>query len=210
MTELHDALELARRLFGRVAARDWRSHDAIRMYVAQLGLVVREARRNPVAANEACRKVGIKGRRLEVRMVRLVAGKRVRSTRSLDGPMRLPISRIRQMGMVHHLRCEKRSAISTGAAASAISPTSMQVRGRTRHSRIALTRMPGMDRRFTTELMKKKPRQSGIRPNIFLMRWAVISISIRRVLVETLSRGSPLTTITPPTDWNGTGLALYG
>ena len=70
--------------------------------------------------------------------------------------------------------------------------------------------MPGMDRRFTTELMKKKPRQSGIRPNIFLMRWAVISISIRRVLVETLSRGFPLTTITPPTDWNGTGLALYG
>ena len=79
MSQLHDALELARRLFGRVAARDWRSHDAIRMYVAQLGLVVREARRNPVAANEACRKVGIKGRRLEVRMVRLVAGKRVRS-----------------------------------------------------------------------------------------------------------------------------------
>jgi hypothetical protein len=78
-SQLHDTLEFARRLFGRVAARDWWSHHAIRMYVAQLGLAVREARRDPAAANEACRKARIKGRRLEVRIVRLVAGRRVRS-----------------------------------------------------------------------------------------------------------------------------------
>src|SRR5437868_11684600 len=79
MSELQDALDLARRLFGRVAVRDWRSHDAIRTYVAQLGLVVRAARRDPILANEACRKACIKGRRIEVRMVRLVAGGRIRS-----------------------------------------------------------------------------------------------------------------------------------
>jgi hypothetical protein len=76
-SQLHEALEFARRLFGRAEARDWRSHHAIRMYVAQLGLVVREARRDPVAANEACRKAGIRARRLEVRAVRLVAGRRI-------------------------------------------------------------------------------------------------------------------------------------
>jgi hypothetical protein len=76
-SQLHETLELARRLFGRVAARDWRSHHAIRMCVAQLGLAVREARRDPVAANEACRKARIRARRLEVRVVRLVAGRRI-------------------------------------------------------------------------------------------------------------------------------------
>jgi hypothetical protein len=59
--------------------RDWRSYHAIRMYVAQLGLAVREARRDPVAVNAACQKAGIKGRRFEVRVVRLVAGRRIRS-----------------------------------------------------------------------------------------------------------------------------------
>jgi hypothetical protein len=49
------------------------------MCVAQLGLAVREARRDPVAVNAACRTAGIKGRRLEVRVVRLVAGRRIRS-----------------------------------------------------------------------------------------------------------------------------------
>ena len=48
---LHSSLDLARRLYGRVAMRDWRSHHAIRMCVAQLGLAVREARRDPVAVN---------------------------------------------------------------------------------------------------------------------------------------------------------------
>jgi hypothetical protein len=47
------------------------------MCVAQLGLAVREARRDPVAANEACRKARISARRLEVRVVRLVAGRRI-------------------------------------------------------------------------------------------------------------------------------------
>jgi hypothetical protein len=49
------------------------------MCVAQLGLAVREARRDPVAVNAACRKASIKGRRLEVRVVRLVVGRRMRS-----------------------------------------------------------------------------------------------------------------------------------
>jgi hypothetical protein len=49
------------------------------MCVAQLGLAVREARRDPEAANAACRKAGIKGKRLEVRVVRLVAGRRIRA-----------------------------------------------------------------------------------------------------------------------------------
>lgn len=70
-------MELARRLYSRVAARDLRSHWAIRMLVAQLGIAVREARRDPEAANEICRKAPIKGRRLEVRIVRLVAGGRL-------------------------------------------------------------------------------------------------------------------------------------
>ena len=77
--QLLGTLEFARRLFGRVAARDWRSHHAIRMYVAQLGLAVREARRDPVTVNAACRKAFIKGKRLEVRVVRLVAGRRIPS-----------------------------------------------------------------------------------------------------------------------------------
>src|SRR3954452_12543263 len=77
MTELDSAMALARRLYGRVAARDMRSHRAIRMLVAQLGIAVREARRDPEAANEICRKARIKGRRLEVRGVRLVAGVRL-------------------------------------------------------------------------------------------------------------------------------------
>jgi hypothetical protein len=78
-SRLHASLDLARPLYGRVAVRDWRSHHAIRMCVAQLGLAVREARRDPVAVNAACRKASIKGRRLEVRVVRLVAGRRMRS-----------------------------------------------------------------------------------------------------------------------------------
>jgi DNA N-6-adenine-methyltransferase Dam len=78
-SQLHASLDFARRLFGRVALRDWRSHHAIRMCVAQLGLAVREARRDPVGVNAACRKAGIKGRRLEVRVVRLVAGRRIHS-----------------------------------------------------------------------------------------------------------------------------------
>src|SRR5229473_1279320 len=75
-SQLHASLDFARRLFGRVAVRDWRSHHSIRMCVAQLGIAVREARRDPMAVNAACRKAGIKGRRLEVRVVRLVAGRR--------------------------------------------------------------------------------------------------------------------------------------
>ena len=71
------ALELAQRLFSRVAARDWRSHRAIRMMIAALGIAVRHARYDPDITNSLCRKRGIKGKRLEVRVVRLVAGTRV-------------------------------------------------------------------------------------------------------------------------------------
>lgn len=78
-SDLLQALELAERLFSRVAARDWRSHRAIRMMVAALGIAIRHARRDPEVTTNLCRKRGIKGKRLEVRVVRLVAGKRVRN-----------------------------------------------------------------------------------------------------------------------------------
>ena len=39
---LDDALALARRLYGRVSIRDVRSHDAVRMYIGGLALVVRQ------------------------------------------------------------------------------------------------------------------------------------------------------------------------
>jgi hypothetical protein len=76
-TELGRALERARRIYGRVAAREMRSHKAIRMLVAQLALAVRAARCDPDEAYEICRKAKIKGRRLEVRIVRLIAGVRL-------------------------------------------------------------------------------------------------------------------------------------
>jgi hypothetical protein len=69
----------ARRLCGRVALRNMRSHFAIQMFIAALGLAVREARRNPEIANAACHKAGVKAKRLEVRIARLVVGKRIRA-----------------------------------------------------------------------------------------------------------------------------------
>jgi hypothetical protein len=46
------------------------------MFVGGLGLAVREARRDPEMANDICRKAGIKARRREVRVTRLIAGSR--------------------------------------------------------------------------------------------------------------------------------------
>src|SRR5205814_9082007 len=43
-----------------------------------LAVAVREARRDPETANAMCRKLGIKGKRLEVRITRLIAGRRNR------------------------------------------------------------------------------------------------------------------------------------
>lgn len=70
------AVDLATRLYGRVVLRDLRSHTAIRMFCGALAIVVREARRDPETANAVCRKLGIKGKRLEVRVTRLIAGRR--------------------------------------------------------------------------------------------------------------------------------------
>jgi hypothetical protein len=55
-----------------------RSHTAIRMFIGALGLAVREARRDPETANAACRKAGVKAKRLETRVTRLIAGRRNR------------------------------------------------------------------------------------------------------------------------------------
>jgi len=57
--QLFASLEFALGPYGRVAMRAWRSHHAIRMYVAQHDLAVREARRDPVAVNAPCRRAGI-------------------------------------------------------------------------------------------------------------------------------------------------------
>lgn len=73
---LERALDFTSRLYARVALREMRSHTAIRMFVGGLGLAVREARRDPEMANDICRKAGIKARRLEVRVTRLIAGRR--------------------------------------------------------------------------------------------------------------------------------------
>jgi hypothetical protein len=72
---LADALDFATRLYGRVVLRDLRSHAAIGMFCGALAVVVREARRDPETANAMCRSFGIKGRRLEVRVLRLIAGR---------------------------------------------------------------------------------------------------------------------------------------
>jgi hypothetical protein len=74
---LGEAIAFARRVYGRVGVREQRSHHAIRMFVASLALAVREARRDPESANAACKKAGIKGKRIEVRVARLVAGRRI-------------------------------------------------------------------------------------------------------------------------------------
>jgi DNA N-6-adenine-methyltransferase (Dam) len=75
-SHLEQALEFASRLYARVALREMRSHTAIRMFVGGLGVAVREARRDPETANAICRKAGVKARRLEVRVTRLIAGRR--------------------------------------------------------------------------------------------------------------------------------------
>jgi hypothetical protein len=75
-THFGEALGFASRLYGRVSLRDMRSHTAIRMFIAALGLAVREARRDPETANAMCRKSSVKAKRLEVRVARLVAGRR--------------------------------------------------------------------------------------------------------------------------------------
>jgi len=69
-------MALTGRLYGRLALRHVRTHHAIRMFVAGLGLTVRAARHDPQTVNERCRKLGIKGKRLEVRTTRLVIGRR--------------------------------------------------------------------------------------------------------------------------------------
>jgi hypothetical protein len=70
-----ESIAFARRLHGRLQLRNLRSYQAVRMYVAALGLVVREARRNREAAEAALKAARVRGRRFEVRVCRLVAGK---------------------------------------------------------------------------------------------------------------------------------------
>jgi DNA N-6-adenine-methyltransferase Dam len=70
------ALDFASRLYAHVVLRDLRSHTAIRMFCGSLAIAVRAARREPETTNAMCRKLGIKGRRLEVRVTRLIAGRR--------------------------------------------------------------------------------------------------------------------------------------
>lgn len=69
-------LDFASRLYGRVALREMRTHTAVRMFVAGLGLAVRAARQQPDVAKDICRKAGIKANRLEVRITRLIVGRR--------------------------------------------------------------------------------------------------------------------------------------
>jgi hypothetical protein len=71
-----EELAFAVRLYGRINLRDVRSHRAVRTLIAQLGLVVRQARRDPETANAACRKAKIVGKRLEVRVTHLITGRR--------------------------------------------------------------------------------------------------------------------------------------
>src|SRR5436853_21875 len=79
-THFSEAFDLAARLYGRVLLRDVRSHTAVRMFCGALAAAVREARHDPETANAMCRKVGIKGKRLEVRVTRLIAGRRNRQS----------------------------------------------------------------------------------------------------------------------------------
>jgi hypothetical protein len=74
--DLLQALEIARKIHGRIAIREHRSHAAVRVLVAALGLVLREAWRNPQAVNAECMKQGIRATRLEVRVARLAVGRR--------------------------------------------------------------------------------------------------------------------------------------
>src|SRR6266404_2011565 len=85
-TQFDEILDFTRRLYGRVSMHGLRSHSAIRMFVAALGLAVREARRDPVAANAACRKAGAKGKRLEVRITRLITRGGHRVPKGVDAP----------------------------------------------------------------------------------------------------------------------------
>jgi hypothetical protein len=59
-THFSHALDFAGRLSDRAALREFRFHAAIRSFVAALGLLVGEARRNSEAANAACRKTSEK------------------------------------------------------------------------------------------------------------------------------------------------------
>jgi len=77
-THFSEALSFAARLYGRVLLRDLRSHTTIRMFCGALAMALREARRDPESANAMCRNLGIKGKRLEVRVTRLIAGRRNR------------------------------------------------------------------------------------------------------------------------------------
>src|SRR4051794_28164958 len=73
---LDDTLAFSGRLYERLSLRHTRSHHAIRLFIAALGLAVREARRDPQAVNERCRKAGVGGKRLETRLCRLIIGRR--------------------------------------------------------------------------------------------------------------------------------------
>src|SRR5437764_15199155 len=75
-TQFDAASAFASRLYGRVSLRQMRSHMAIRMFCAGLALAVREARRDPQTANAVCRRARVKGKRLEVRVTRLIVGRR--------------------------------------------------------------------------------------------------------------------------------------
>jgi hypothetical protein len=68
-----DALRRADWFWGRLRLRNVRSHAGLRCFIAALGLLVREARRDRVTADRLCKERGANGVRLEVRITRLVA-----------------------------------------------------------------------------------------------------------------------------------------
>jgi hypothetical protein len=70
------ARALAERVYSRFAIREVRSHRGLRMFIAALALAIREARQNPERTNEDCRRAGIRAKRIEVRLCRLVIGRR--------------------------------------------------------------------------------------------------------------------------------------
>jgi hypothetical protein len=72
---LPTALNLARRLYRRVRLRDLRSDRALRLFLAGVALLIREALRRPERFDRLCAEAEIKRgkKRLEVRVIRLAA-----------------------------------------------------------------------------------------------------------------------------------------
>jgi hypothetical protein len=74
-TDFAEALALARKIHGRVAIREIRSHLTARLFVAALSIAVREARRDPEAVRLESIRSHIRAVRLEVRVTRLAVGR---------------------------------------------------------------------------------------------------------------------------------------